>query len=154
VLFGGHRTIEVQCSARKSASQFLYRASLGTICKTQSNRGPLLSPPAREPAIQRLYMLPFAMLPESLHKITLSILSHFPAIPQIYKPSAELHHHALLRFTRFAVNNSDSCSFTIGHSPSLSPYFEARPTAFQTWPFLPCLLFPVSVTFARVHNKK
>jgi hypothetical protein len=48
-----------------------------------------------------------------------SILSHFPIILQIYKPSIELHHHALFRFTHFAVKNYDSCNFTVGHSPLL-----------------------------------
>ena len=36
------------------------------------------------------------------------ILSHFLRILQIYKATAELSHHALFRFTRFAVKNSDT----------------------------------------------
>jgi hypothetical protein len=40
--------------ARKSACQFVYRGTLGAICRTQSNRGPFLSPPAREPTIQKV----------------------------------------------------------------------------------------------------
>jgi hypothetical protein len=50
-------TIKVQCSAkpaRKSACQFVYRGSLGAICRTQNNRGSIFSPPGREPAIQKV----------------------------------------------------------------------------------------------------
>jgi hypothetical protein len=45
---------------------------------------------------------------ESARPFPYSILSHFVRIPQIYKPAAELPHHDLFRFTRFAVKNSDT----------------------------------------------
>jgi hypothetical protein len=45
---------------------------------------------------------------ESDRPFPYSILSHFPRIPQIYKPTAELPHHALFHFTRFAVKNFDT----------------------------------------------
>jgi hypothetical protein len=38
----------------KSACQFVYRGTLGATCRTQNNRGPILSPPAREPTIQNV----------------------------------------------------------------------------------------------------
>jgi hypothetical protein len=40
--------------ARKSACQFVYRRSLGAICRRQNNRGSIFSPPGREPAIQKV----------------------------------------------------------------------------------------------------
>jgi hypothetical protein len=39
---------------RKFACQFVYRGTLGAICRIQSNRGPVLSPPDREPVIQKV----------------------------------------------------------------------------------------------------
>jgi hypothetical protein len=40
--------------ARRSTCQFVYRGILGAICRAQNNGGPILSPPAREPAIQKV----------------------------------------------------------------------------------------------------
>ena len=40
--------------ARKFACQFVYRRTLGVICRTWNNRGPIFSPSAREPAIQKV----------------------------------------------------------------------------------------------------
>jgi hypothetical protein len=45
---------------------------------------------------------------ESGQPFPYSILSHFPRISQLYEPTAELPHHALFRFTRFAVKKSDT----------------------------------------------
>jgi hypothetical protein len=45
---------------------------------------------------------------ESDRPFPYSKLSHFPRIPQIYKPDVELPHHDLLCFTRFVVKNSDT----------------------------------------------
>ena len=45
---------------------------------------------------------------ESARLFPYSILSHFPEISQIYKPIAELPHHALFHFTRFTVKNYDT----------------------------------------------
>jgi hypothetical protein len=39
---------------RRSACQFVYRRILGAICNTRNNGGPILSPPAREPAIKNV----------------------------------------------------------------------------------------------------
>ena len=39
---------------RKFAYQFEYRITLGVICSIQSNRDPILSPPDREPTIQKM----------------------------------------------------------------------------------------------------
>jgi hypothetical protein len=43
-----------------------------------------------------------------MHAITYSILGHFARIPQIYKPTAELPHHDLFRFTHFALKNYET----------------------------------------------
>jgi hypothetical protein len=40
--------------ARRSACQFVYRGILGAICRPQNNRGPILSLPAQELAIQKV----------------------------------------------------------------------------------------------------
>ena len=53
MLLHQHEALKIQI-VRKSACQFVYRGTLGAICKTQSNRGPFLSSPAREPAIQKV----------------------------------------------------------------------------------------------------
>ena len=37
-----------------SACQFVYRKTLGAICRTQNNKDPIFSPPGREPAIQKV----------------------------------------------------------------------------------------------------
>jgi hypothetical protein len=39
---------------RSFGCQFVYRGTLGAICRIQSNRGPTLSPPDREPAIEKV----------------------------------------------------------------------------------------------------
>ena len=43
--------------ARKSAFKFVYRGILGAICNARNNRGPFFSPLAREPTIQKVYLL-------------------------------------------------------------------------------------------------
>jgi len=40
--------------SHKFACQFIYRGTLGAICRTWNNRGSILSPLAREPAIQKV----------------------------------------------------------------------------------------------------
>jgi hypothetical protein len=43
-----------------------------------------------------------------------------PEIPQIYKPTVGLPHHALFHFTRFAVKISKTYNLTVRPSPLLS----------------------------------
>jgi hypothetical protein len=70
----------------KFAYQFVYRGTLGSICRIQSNRGPVLSPPDREPTIQKVakYGMPD---PYKLYKNLMSMpykstylvcITHFP----------------------------------------------------------------------------
>jgi hypothetical protein len=49
-------TIKVQCSANQpeSACQFVYRGSLGAICRAQNNKTSIFSPPGRQSAIQKV----------------------------------------------------------------------------------------------------
>jgi hypothetical protein len=58
----------------------------------------------------------------------------------IYKLTAEICHCALFRLTHCAVKSSETYNLTIDPSRLLSiscdPIFEARLTAFHTWPFL------------------
>ena len=46
-----HEALKIQIVC-KSACQFVYRRTLGAICRTRNNKGPILSPPTWEPAIQ------------------------------------------------------------------------------------------------------
>jgi len=48
---------------RKSACQFVYRISIGAICRTQNNKGSIFSPPGREPSalhVPWVYLRPTA----------------------------------------------------------------------------------------------
>jgi len=38
----------------KSACLFVYRESVGAICRTQNSRGSIFSPPGREPVIEKV----------------------------------------------------------------------------------------------------
>jgi hypothetical protein len=68
-----NRSAMLSQPVRKSACQFVYRGTLGAICRIQSNRGPILSPPAREPAIQKVAK--YGMRdPYMLYKNLMSIL--------------------------------------------------------------------------------
>ena len=41
-------------ATRKSSYQFVYRKSLGAICRTQNNRDSIFSPLGREPVIKKV----------------------------------------------------------------------------------------------------
>ena len=45
----------IETHLRKSSCQFVYRGSVGVICRTQNNRYSIFSLLGREPAIQKLY---------------------------------------------------------------------------------------------------
>jgi hypothetical protein len=44
----------IETHLRKSGCQFVYRGSVGAICRTRNNRYSIFSPPGREPAIQKV----------------------------------------------------------------------------------------------------
>ena len=44
----------IETHVHKSACQFVYRGSLGAICRTQNNRYSIFSPPGCEPTIQKV----------------------------------------------------------------------------------------------------
>jgi hypothetical protein len=70
---------------RKFTCQFVYRGTLGAICRIQSSRGPILSPPDRETTIQKvakygvrdMYML-YKNLMSIIYKSTYLVsITHF-----------------------------------------------------------------------------
>jgi hypothetical protein len=68
-------TIKVQCSAKQSEStcQFVYRGSLGAICRRRNNRDSLFEAPGREPTIQKLPKYAMRVL-HMLYKISFHTL--------------------------------------------------------------------------------
>jgi hypothetical protein len=70
------------------------------------------------------YLATFSIVGSQIGGLKISLplfrdLQTTPIIPQIYKSTAALPHHALFRFTPFAVKIFETCNLTNGPSPLL-----------------------------------
>jgi hypothetical protein len=109
-------TIKVQCSGNQpeSTCQFVYRGSLGAICRRQNNRDSIFGPPGRQPAIQKLPKYGIRD-PHMLYKISFHTLYR----DYVHKSAYQFVYRGSLGVVCRTQNNRYLIFSPPGHEPSI-----------------------------------
>jgi hypothetical protein len=86
-IYSSHELLQIEI-VYKSDSQFVYRGTVGAICRTRKNKSPIFRSPAREPGIQKLAKSYSLWSPGTYNFINFNFLCR--GAPVLKKPNSEM----------------------------------------------------------------